>query len=694
MTRILQLFRGRQDLALIALLLVTVLVMIVPLPTMLIDALIVLNIALTVAILVVAVYLKTPEDFSAFPAIILIGTTFRLAISISTTRMILAQADAGKIVETFGNFVTAGSVIIGLVIFLIITTVQFIVVTKGSERVAEVAARFTLDALPGRQMSIDAELRSGDIDQAEAKSRRAKLEKQNQFFGAMDGAMKFVKGDAIAGLIIIVINLIGGISIGVIERGMATGDAISVYSQLTVGDGLVAQLPALIFAVAAGTIITRVITDKSSDLGTDIVTQLVGNEKSLMVTGGVIAGIGLIPGFPTLMFFFVGGLAAFGGYALYRKNAAAASDGGGGRSAGSGSENLTNSETLAVKPNDIFKVVAGKNVIDQIDAKRFIDAREVSLDDAYRKTGVWLTEYGIEHDPILQPNQLSFVLDGISIFSASIAENMSVVVCDEDLLSINSIPFTPLDSVWPMRSAYWVNPDHCEALVAADVEIIDQDTLLTRAASHYLRVNASRIIGFDAVQSILRSYAEGHQQVATQVAQTLSVVQLLNVFRLLLNDGVPLLPRRILFESLLEASVQGSEPDMLAEAARTALSRQICARHADDNRVIAGYLIDPSCEERIKSELQILNNGAVSMPPALTERVLASARNVIGMEDMEACPPAIIVAKELRRPFSQFLKQNHIEVDVLSFGEIAREFVVNPIGLIGDENTTPVQQAA
>lgn len=694
MTRVLQLFRGRQDLALIALLLLTVLVMIVPLPTMLIDALIVMNIALTIAILVVAVYLKTPEDFSAFPAIILIGTTFRLAISISTTRMILAQADAGKIVDTFGNFVTAGSVIIGLVIFLIITTVQFIVVTKGSERVAEVAARFTLDALPGRQMSIDAELRSGDIDQAEAKIRRSRLEKQNQFFGAMDGAMKFVKGDAIAGLIIIVINLIGGISIGMMERGMAAGDAISVYSQLTVGDGLVAQLPALIFAVAAGTIITRVTTDKTSDLGTDIITQLAGNEKSLMVTGAVIAAIGIIPGFPTLMFFFVGGLAGFGGYMLHRKNTEAERGAGDDLLTPLGSENLTVSEALAVKSTDIFKVVAGKNVMAQIVPKTFIEAREVSLDEAYRKTGVWLTEYGVEHDPMLQPNQLSFVLDGISIFSATMVENMAVVVCDEDLLSINSIPFTPLDQTWPLRSAFWVNPDHCEALIAADVEIIEQDVLLTRAAAHYLRINASRIIGFDAVQSILRSYAEGHQQVATQVAQTLSIVQLLNVFRLLLKDGVPLLPRRILFESLLEASVQGSDADFLAESARTALSRQICARHAEENRVIAGYLLSPSIEDEVKSGLQVLNNGSVQMPPQLTERVLSSARNLLGLEDMEARPPAIIVAKELRRPFSQFLKQNQIEVDVLSFGEIAREFVVNPIGLIGDENNTALDQAA
>lgn len=694
MTRILQLFKGRQDLALIALLLITVLVMIVPLPTMLIDALIVVNISLTVAILVVAVYLKTPEDFSAFPAIILIGTTFRLAISISTTRMILAQADAGKIVETFGNFVTAGSVIIGLVIFLIITTVQFIVVTKGSERVAEVAARFTLDALPGRQMSIDAELRSGDISQAEANERRQRLEKQNQFFGAMDGAMKFVKGDAIAGLIIIVINLIGGISIGMIEREMAAGDAIAVYSQLTVGDGLVAQLPALIFAIAAGTIITRVTTQETSDLGTDIMAQLAGNSKSLMVTGAVIAAIGLIPGFPTLMFFFAGGAAFLTGYMLNKKQADADRDDDEDALGTLNSDPLTSSESLAVKSGDIFKVVLGRDVLSQIKPKKFVAAREETLDEAYRKTGVWLTEYGIEQDAALQPNQLSFVLDGISIFTASIPDRMSVAICDEDILSINELPIVPLDGVWPLRSAFWVDRNHCEALLTAEVEIIDVDVLIARSASHFLQINASRIIGFDAVQSILRSYAESHQQVATQVAQTLSVVQLLNVFRLLLKDGVPLLPRRILFESLLEASVVGSDADFLAEAARTALSRQICARHGDDNRVIAGYLLSPAIESDVKSGIQIMGNGSVQMPAHLSERILLSIRRIVGQEDMDARPPAIVVAKELRRPISQFFKQNQIEIAVLSFGEIAREFVVNPIGLIGDEVPSSAHKAA
>ena len=693
-TKALTIFKGRQDLALIALLLITVLVMIVPLPTMLIDALIVMNISLTVAIMVVAVYLRRPEEFSAFPAIILIGTTFRLAISISTTRMILAQADAGKIVDTFGNFVTGGYVIIGLVIFLIITTVQFIVVTKGSERVAEVAARFTLDALPGRQMSIDAELRNGDIDQEEASRRRKQLEKQNQFFGAMDGAMKFVKGDAIAGLIIIVINLIGGIAIGMIEHGMTAGDAIQVYSRLTVGDGLVAQLPALIFAIAAGTVITRVTTDSSADLGTDIVSQLAGESKTLMVTGGVIAAIGFIPGFPTTMFLITGGAAGVGGWLMHKRkrdeatgktaNAKAALDDG----------RRTGAEAIAVRPTDVFRISAGQELYKAIDPLAFAEAREGALDLLFRQTGVNLPEYGIEERSDMPDRQVALTLDGIPVFTATVPAGLSVARCDADLLSINNLPVVAVDQVWPMKAAYWVDPQHARPLIEAGVPIIHVDQLLAETAAHFLRINASRIIGFETVQAVQKRYAESHHQVATQVAQTLSIVQLLNVFRILLAEGVPLMPRRILFEALLEASVINSDADYLAEAARAALARQICSRHADHNRVIAGFLLSPTIEDDVRQSIQVQQNGNVIMPAHLTEAILESCKRLVGREEIDATPPALVVARELRRPMARFLTQNRIELQVLSFQEIAREFVVNPVGMIGEVKREENREAA
>ncbi len=676
----------RQDLALIALLLMIVLVMIIPLPTGLIDTLIVVNISLTVAILVVAIYLKQPEEFSVFPAILLLGTIFRLAISISTTRMILAKADAGQIVDTFGNLVISGSIIIGLVVFLIITTVQFVVVTKGSERVAEVAARFTLDALPGRQMSIDAELRAGDIDKAEATRLRRQLEKQNQFFGAMDGAMKFVKGDAIAGLIIIVINLLGGIAIGMSEHGLTAGEAANLYSRLTVGDGLVAQLPALVFSIAAGTVITRVTTDKGSDLGTDIFTQIGGDPKTLIVTGAAIMVVGFVPGFPTFMFILAGSL--FIGIGIHKMLKKRAEE----QAGESGLANATEigseaSQNIRATDNDLFRIIVSPEFFANLDIKAFAEAREIALQKNSADVGVHLTSFGFDVMPDAQDGQLTLTLDGISVFSAAIPKGLSVAQCDPDILRMTDLPIVPLDRVWPMSSAHWVDPEKTERLQQAGETVKSVETLIADVAAHFARINAAKIIGFDVVQDIQRQHAVDHQQVATQIAQTFSVVQLLNVFRNLLNEGVPLKPRRILFEALLEASVVNSETEHLTETVRIALARQICARYADHNRVIAGFLLDPSMEYSLKSELNIDQAGIVTMPGELVERILSDCQRLVGREEINSVPPALIVPRELRIPIARFLRQNRIELAVLSFREISREFVINPIGMIGEEQT-------
>ncbi len=305
----------RTDVIIVAFMLMAIAMMIIPMPTYLVDALIGVNIALSLLILIVAFYINHSVEFSALPPLILLSTLFRLSLSITTTRLILLDGNAGHIVKAFGDFVIAGQVVVGLVVFLIITVAQFVVITKGAERVAEVAARFTLDAMPGKQMSIDNDLRNGDIDQFEARRRRSRLERESQMFGAMDGAMKFVKGDAIAGLVILFVNLLGGMMIGMVQRGMPFAEAAHVYSLLTVGDGLIAQIPALLISVAAGTVVTRVNSDgEERDLGTEIVRQLSASHRALGLTALILLGVGMLPGFPLLV--FVGLAAVLGGSAL------------------------------------------------------------------------------------------------------------------------------------------------------------------------------------------------------------------------------------------------------------------------------------------------------------------------------------------------------------------------------------------
>src|SRR5262245_10378788 len=302
MSRFLLMLAQRNDLVLAFMLICIVFMMILPLPTPLVDTLIATNLALAAMLLMAAMYISDVTQLSAFPSILLLTTLFRLALAITTTRLILIQANAGHIVETFGNFVVGGNLVVGLVVFLILTIVNFMVITKGSESVAEVSARFSLDAMPGKQMSIDSDMRANLIDLDEAKRRRGKLEKKSQLYGAMDGAMKFVKGDAIAGLIIIAVNLLGGITIGTMQKGMDIGEAVSRYSLLTIGDGLIQQIPALFVSITAGFIVTRVSSEENEDLGTDIAQQLISEPKALLITSAILAIFAVIPGFPTIVF--------------------------------------------------------------------------------------------------------------------------------------------------------------------------------------------------------------------------------------------------------------------------------------------------------------------------------------------------------------------------------------------------------
>ena len=311
---------GRTDLIVAILMLVAIVMIIIPLPTWLVDLLIAVNIMLSMLVLLVVFYIERPVEFSSFPSVILILTLFRLAITITTARLILLQADAGEIVSAFGNFVVGGDIAVGMVVFLIITIAQFVVITKGGERVAEVAARFTLDAMPGKQMAIDNDMRSGDIDQAEANRLRRGLERESHLFGSMDGAIKFVKGDAIASILVILVNLIGGMIVGSLKHGMTIGTAAETYSLLSVGDGLVAQIPSLFISVAAGTLVTRV--SGESDLGTEVAGQLFVEPRALMMGSVILVAMAFLPGFPTVAFLILAAILGATGYFAGRRKAA------------------------------------------------------------------------------------------------------------------------------------------------------------------------------------------------------------------------------------------------------------------------------------------------------------------------------------------------------------------------------------
>ncbi len=682
----------RKDLALVLLLMIIISVMILPLPTFLMDALIVVNMSLTILILMVSIYLHKAEDFSVFPTVILLATTFRLAISISTTRLILSQADAGAIIETFGIFVTQGSVVVGLVIFIIITTVQFIVVTKGSERVAEVAARFTLDAMPGRQMSIDAELRNGDITQAQASQKRMDLEKENKFFGAMDGSMKFVKGDAIAGIIIIIVNLAGGFGIGTISEGMSAGEAASVYSRLTVGDGLVSQIPALLLAICAGLVITRVVSKDQTDLGTEIASQLGGSSRTLIVAGVILAMLGFVPGFPIVLFLLVSTLFIVSGIFIYRKDkreqdqqSAQASIEDDSANAQSSSEDgqAVKPEDVQVNQNDIVRIGVGSELIASLNHSEFVNRRDSSLAKITQEFGQFPARFGFYQNDSLDPYGFEIIIEGVPVLSTKMQPKSALVVCEKQLLELLALPLNPPEAGWPIRSAYWVEDTDLNKLDDADAQIMSNTQIIVDVTIYYILKNAAQLFGFAQIEHILQLLKSEHPQLAGEVERQANVTQLLDIIRKLVDESVPIYSRRLFFEGLVDSiSKTGGSVDM-SEHIRHALRRQICQHFAGSDNYIAAYVIEPDLENRLRKMLKNEKDARFLAIDAQTSNsILAQIARITDAEAISVKPPLIVTSADIRPHLRAYLKKHNSDLNVLAFQEISDEFHLRPIGTI------------
>ncbi|WP_315855044.1 FHIPEP family type III secretion protein [Chenggangzhangella methanolivorans] len=460
----------RSDVVVAAFMMLAIVMIFIPLPTGMIDVLIGINMVFSLLVLVVAFYISSPVEFSSLPSVILLGTLFRLALSIAITRLILVEADAGQIVQAFGEFVIAGNVVVGLVVFTIITVAQFVVITKGAERVAEVAARFSLDALPGKQMAIDNDLRNGDIDKSEAASRRRRLERESQLYGAMDGAMKFVKGDAIAGLVIVLINLVGGLLIGMVQRGMSFSEAGHAYSLLTVGDGLIAQIPALLVSVAAGTVVTRVTSEDNVDLGTEITRQIVADPRALGLASALSFGAGLVPGFPTLVFFALSAALAGGAWLLHRRKQA--------KDAPPVYDVLPNERE---EPEDVaFSEVAsgsryrvttwvGSELSVAVPMQQFKQFVERARQDLFQDLGVDPPAVELRIDRAAEPNRFRIDLEDVPVSDGEILVG-HVLLRDEPVhLDLMNVPYATHAPLFRRKPAHWVEQRHVPAMSEAGI---------------------------------------------------------------------------------------------------------------------------------------------------------------------------------------------------------------------------------
>ena len=536
--RVLARLSARQDFALVAMLVTTVLMLILPIPTWVADVLIATNIGLALLLMLVAVYVRSPVEFSTLPTVVLLTTAFRLSLSITTSRLVLTQGDAGEIIRSFGQFVISGNVVVGLVVYFIITIVQFVVITKGSERVAEVAARFTLDALPGKQISIDTDLRNGDIDAAEARRRRRNLERESQLYGALDGAMKFVKGDAIASLVIIVINLVGGITIGCLQRGLPFSGAVDTYSLLAVGDGLIAQIPALLVSLTVGTIVTRAASDGSGNLGQDIIRQLVAEPRTLQIAAVVLGGLGFVPGFPTVVFLaLAGGLGGTGWLLKTRRQQAATRD-------------FAAARTVEAPEPVAITIVLGPALTAAraaIEASTAVVRSDVAAELGIRVPRIRVAERG-EPSP-------------------------------DWLIEVDAVPVVFGDAAETTEPA---------TLIAASAR-----TAVIRAADQF--------VGIQETQALLSSIEGVYGDLVREVTKVTPLPKIADVLRRLVGEEVSIRNLRPVLECLIEWAPKEANPAQLAEHVRTALRRQICHRWADAARMLHVLLAEAGLEDAIRA---------------------------------------------------------------------------------------------
>lgn len=671
---------SRQDLVLVAFLVLAIFMMILPLPTGLVDALIGLNLSMTVLLLMVGVYLKEPLHFSTLPSVILIATLFRLALSITTTRLILVQADAGQIVETFGSFVVSGNIIVGMVVFLIITVVQFVVVTKGSERIAEVSARFSLDALPGKQMSIDSDLRAGTVDIQEARRRRRHLEKESQFYGSMDGAMKFVKGDAIAGIVIILVNLIGGISVGTLQHGMSMGEAAAVYSLLTVGDGLVSQIPALFMAITAGTIVTRVTSDDSKNLGADIGIQLVAEPNSLRLAAVVLLFFAFIPGFPTIVFLVLASVFAAAGIGFWLRDRRVAAE----NKAAKGQLSATEREEgIVLGPSAPAAIVVSRETEAQISRRRFDQGVHDLRDTLFERLGVPFPRAELLVDPSLSGDQYRVVIEDIPIAEGDFDVNKIVVTDDPVNLDLMDVAYQTGKDMPGLPKPILVSREDKGKLERAEAGFLEPVDVLVHMLGDSLSRYADRFLGIQETRALLAAMERDYSDLVTEAVKIVPLQKMAEVLRRLVEEGVSIRNMRIVLEGVIEWGQKEKDVAMLAEYVRGELKRQISHKHANQQHVIPAYLIEQDTESLVRDAVRHTSVGSyLALDSDVSQRLLDKIRNEVGDISTHASTPVILTSIDIRRFVRNLLVGNDVDLPVLSYQDLANEVTVQPLGSI------------
>jgi flagellar biosynthesis protein FlhA len=660
-----------------------VIMMVVPMPAIVLNLFLTLNVALALTILLVSIYNQDALQFSAFPSMLLIATLFRLSLNVSTTRIILSGRGASiEIVKAFGNFVVGGNYVVGFVVFIILALIQFIVITKGAERVAEVAARFTLDAMPIKGMAIDADLNAGAIDQEEATQRRLTLQREADFYGAMDGASKFVKNDAIAGIIITVINLLGGLVIGIFQRGETAYDALQTYALFTVGDGLVSQIPALLIATATGIVVTRASSDSS--LGHDISAQLLSHPKVLGIGAGLMGFLGLIPGLPKFSFLFLSFVFATLAYVMHKNLEEVSQKEREDKQAEEESEANAPEDVSSLLTVDPLELEIGYNLIPLVDANQGGDLlnritlirRQIALD-----LGLVVPPIRIRDNIQLQPSTYVFKIKGVEFAQYEIIPDQFMAMNPGTATSkLNGIEVEEPAFGLP---AVWIQSSLRERAEMAGYTVVDPSTVIATHLTEVVRQNAHEILGRQELQQLLDTVKENYPLILEEVVpDVVSQSSLLKILQNLLKENVSIRHMVNILESLSDCKGI-TEIDSLTEIARQGLSRHICKSLLDDSGILKVISLDPQLEQSLSNALQKIDGSVqLAIDPNSATKLLEKIRDKIEEVMQEGHSPILLCSSALRLSLKRLTERIAPRLTVLSYQEIPTTIKLESIGLI------------
>jgi len=661
-------------------------VMLIPIPPILIDMFLTLSFTLSLLVLLVAIYTTKPLEFSVFPSMLLISTLFRLSLNVASTRLILAHGNegasaAGGVIQAFGSFVVGDNYFIGIIVFTILVIINFVVITKGSGRVAEVAARFTLDAMPGKQMSIDADLNAGLINDEEARKRRKNIESEADFYGSMDGASKFVRGDAIAGIIITFVNIVGGLLIGVIQKNMAIANAAQAYTRLTIGDGLVTQIPALIISTAAGIVVTRASSGKN--LGKELTSQLLVHPRAIAIVSGILFLLGLISGMPKIPFFIFALLGAGLSWTIGRMQKEEASD------------TKKRSEEAALKPDkekienllplDVLELEVGYALINIVDSDQSGDLLEriVSIRKQFAMDlGIVVPSVHIRDNLQLQPGEYQILIKGVKVAGGALmAEHYLGMDPGNVSKTIEGIETTEPAFGLP---ALWISKAQKEEAELAGYTVVDLPTVIATHLTEVIRIHAHELLGRQEAQRLIENFQKNYPKVVEElIPGILPLGAVVRVLQNLLREQVSIRDLLTIFETLADEGIKSKDTDVLTESVRRALARGITKKYTTDEGLVPVLSLDRKVEEMISNSLLQTEAGVqLVLDPQYAHQVLQSITKSIEVNPQLAGQPVLLTSPTIRRHLRKLTERFIPQLVILSHNELTASANVRSVDVV------------